>query len=46
MIFHDPRAPREGQVLAGAEIYDILPTLLGRYGIAAPADLRGQVLDL
>jgi predicted AlkP superfamily phosphohydrolase/phosphomutase len=46
MIFHDPRAPRGGQVLAGAQIYDILPTLLGRYGIAAPADLRGQVLDL
>ena len=46
MIFHDPRAPRQGQELSGAQIYDILPTLLGRYGIAAPADLRGQVLDL
>ncbi|XGB41639.1 MAG: hypothetical protein LVS60_15465 [Nodosilinea sp. LVE1205-7] len=46
MIFHDPRAPRRGQELREAQIYDILPTLLGRYGIAAPADLRGQVLDL
>ena len=46
MIFHDPRAPGGGQALAGAQIYDILPTLLDRYGIAAPADLRGQVLDL
>ncbi|MGP1371292.1 MAG: alkaline phosphatase family protein [Almyronema sp.] len=46
MIFHDPQQPKGGQVLAAAQIYDILPTLLSRYGLAAPADLRGKVLPV
>ncbi|MBE9139661.1 alkaline phosphatase family protein [Nodosilinea sp. LEGE 07088] len=44
MIFHDPAAPKGGQVLEGAQLYDILPTVLHRYGIGAPAGLRGKVL--
>lgn len=46
MIFYDPQAPKGGQRLEGAEIYDILPTLLNRYNIQAPAGLRGQSLPL
>jgi predicted AlkP superfamily phosphohydrolase/phosphomutase len=46
MIFHDPQAPRGGQRLETAEIYDILPTLLHRYRVQAPAGLRGQILPL
>ena len=34
MIFHDPQQPKGGQVLAVAQLYDILPTLLGRYDIS------------
>ncbi|MBD3188723.1 sulfatase-like hydrolase/transferase [Candidatus Bathyarchaeota archaeon] len=44
MIFHDPRYPSGGQRIEGAEIYDILPTLLARYQIDAPSQLRGEVL--
>ena len=46
MIFYDPQAPRAGQVMAGAQLYDILPTLLHRYGIEAPPGLRGRVLEV
>lgn len=46
MIFHDPRSPGHGQVLAGAQLYDILPTMLHRYGLEAPTGLRGNVLAL
>ncbi|HEY9890067.1 MAG TPA: alkaline phosphatase family protein [Candidatus Obscuribacterales bacterium] len=46
MIFHDPRSPRHGQQLAGAQLYDILPTCLARYDLPAPPDLRGKVLAL
>jgi predicted AlkP superfamily phosphohydrolase/phosphomutase len=46
MIFHDPQQPHNGQVLEGAQLYDILPTLLHRYGIQAPAGLRGKVLPV
>ncbi|MEM9163537.1 MAG: alkaline phosphatase family protein, partial [Cyanobacteria bacterium P01_F01_bin.4] len=46
MIFHDPKNPQGGQSLEGAQIYDLLPTLLSRYGIEAPADLRGKVLPI
>ncbi|WP_346290154.1 alkaline phosphatase family protein [Sphaerothrix gracilis] len=46
MIFHDPQQPQDGQVLSEAQIYDILPTLLGRYHLAAPAGLRGKVLPV
>jgi predicted AlkP superfamily phosphohydrolase/phosphomutase len=42
-IFYDPSHPEHGQKIAGAQIYDILPSLLARYAIQAPASLRGQV---
>jgi predicted AlkP superfamily phosphohydrolase/phosphomutase len=44
MIFYDPRHPQGGKVLDNAQIYDILPTLLHRYGIERPGDLRGKSL--
>jgi predicted AlkP superfamily phosphohydrolase/phosphomutase len=46
MIFFDPKHPQEGQVIEGAQLYDILPTLLARYNIPAPKGLRGKVLPL
>lgn len=46
MIFHDPKAPQGGKVLTGAQLYDLLPTLLHHYGIEAPTGLRGKVLPL
>jgi len=33
-------------VLQGAQLYDILPTLLARYGVEAPNGLRGKVLPI
>jgi predicted AlkP superfamily phosphohydrolase/phosphomutase len=46
MIFYDPQQPMSGQRLESAQIYDILPTLLTRYDITAPAGLRGKVLPV
>jgi predicted AlkP superfamily phosphohydrolase/phosphomutase len=46
MIFHDPQRPGNGRFIEGAQIYDILPTLLSRYSIAAPGGLRGKALEL
>jgi len=46
MIFHDPQQPQNGRILEGAQLYDILPTLLHYYGLTAPAGLRGNVLPL
>ncbi|WP_008312709.1 alkaline phosphatase family protein [Leptolyngbya sp. PCC 6406] len=46
MIFHDPAQPQPGQILTGAQLYDIVPTLLHRYDIQAPSGLRGKVLSL
>jgi predicted AlkP superfamily phosphohydrolase/phosphomutase len=46
MIFHDPRQPNQGQVLTGAQLYDIVPTVLHRYGLTPPAGLRGKVLPV
>ncbi|MGB3615197.1 MAG: alkaline phosphatase family protein [Elainellaceae cyanobacterium] len=46
MIFHDPQSPKSGQVLEGAQLYDILPTLLSRYGLQSPTGLRGKVLPV
>jgi predicted AlkP superfamily phosphohydrolase/phosphomutase len=46
MVFHDPIAPRGGQVIPDAQLYDILPTLLHRHGIAVPPGLRGKFLDI
>jgi predicted AlkP superfamily phosphohydrolase/phosphomutase len=45
-IFYDPAAPAGGQQLTNAQIYDILPSLLSRYQLTAPAGLRGKVLPL
>ena len=44
MIFYDPQSPKAGRQLENAQIYDILPTLLRRYGLDAPDGLRGKVL--
>ncbi len=46
MIFHDPASPKAGQKLEGAQLYDILPTLLNRYAIETPVGLRGRVLPI
>ena len=46
MIFHDPQHPGQGSKLTGAQIYDVLPTLLTRYGLQAPVGLRGKVLAM
>lgn len=46
LIFYDPQQPGHGTQLEGAQIYDILPTLLARYGLHGPTDLRGKVLAL
>lgn len=46
MIFHDPQRPGGGQVLENAQLYDIVPTLLNRYGVSAPRGLRGKVLPV
>ncbi|MBV8695834.1 MAG: hypothetical protein JO183_10165, partial [Ktedonobacteraceae bacterium] len=45
-IFHDPHHPGNGKWLEGAQIYDVLPTLLQRYGIEAPKGVRGKVLAM
>ncbi len=44
-ILHDPRKAGQGKQLEGAQIYDILPTLLTDFGITIPASLQGKVLD-
>ena len=46
MIFYDPQAPGVGQPILDAQIYDILPTLLHRYGLTAPDNLRGKHLAI
>ncbi|MBE9113316.1 alkaline phosphatase family protein [Nodosilinea sp. LEGE 07298] len=46
MIFYDPKEPKDGQVLEGAQLYDLVPTLLHRYGIEAPLGLRGKILPV
>ncbi|MEM8604758.1 MAG: alkaline phosphatase family protein [Cyanobacteria bacterium P01_H01_bin.121] len=46
IICHDPKQPRNGQVLEGATLYDLVPTLLNRYGIEPPKGLRGQRLPI
>ena len=46
MIFYDPQQPANGYRIEGAQIYDILPTLLNKYDVAAPGGLRGKVLNL
>ncbi|NET48455.1 MAG: sulfatase-like hydrolase/transferase [Merismopedia sp. SIO2A8] len=46
MIFHDPAQPQGGQELQGVTLYDIVPTLLHRFGLQVPPSLRGHVLPL
>lgn len=46
LIFFDPEHPGNGQYIENAQIYDVLPTLLSRYGIVTQAGLRGKVLEL
>ncbi len=46
MIAYDPQYPGNGRQLEGAQIYDVLPTLLARYGLKGPAGLRGKVLQI
>jgi len=45
-IFHDPATERGGQRVDGAQLYDVVPTLLHRYGLTIPSDLRGKVLPI
>ncbi len=42
-IFADPQRPSGGR-FEGAQIYDVLPSLLAHYGVAAPEGLRGHVV--
>ncbi|MBC8077707.1 MAG: alkaline phosphatase family protein [Chloroflexales bacterium] len=44
LIMADPANPGGGRTLEGAQIYDVLPTLLARFGVAAPQGLRGRAL--
>ncbi|MEM6839866.1 MAG: alkaline phosphatase family protein [Cyanobacteria bacterium P01_C01_bin.120] len=46
MVFYDPRSPQHGRVIEGAQLYDILPTLLARHNLDAPKDLRGKILNI
>lgn len=45
-ILHDPQHPGNGKHIDGAQIYDILPTLLTRFDVLAPKGLRGKALRL
>jgi predicted AlkP superfamily phosphohydrolase/phosphomutase len=44
VVIYDPHNPSGGQELAGATIYDIVPTLLALLGLPIPARLRGRAL--
>jgi predicted AlkP superfamily phosphohydrolase/phosphomutase len=46
MVFYDPRSPQHGQRLENAQLYDIVPTFLDRYGLERPQGLRGKVLTI
>jgi len=46
MIFYDPERPTQGKFIENAQIYDILPTLLHRYQLVPPPNLRGKVLPV
>ncbi|GAB4448997.1 MAG: alkaline phosphatase family protein [Chloroflexi bacterium OHK40] len=46
LIFHDPARPTGGRRLDGLSLYDVLPSLLARYGLPAPPDLRGRIVEL
>jgi predicted AlkP superfamily phosphohydrolase/phosphomutase len=42
VVLYDPRAPAGGRELAGATIYDLVPTCLALFGEPLPARLRGR----
>jgi predicted AlkP superfamily phosphohydrolase/phosphomutase len=42
LIYADPATSGGGRELEGLQIYDVLPTLLRRFAVAAPAGLRGK----
>jgi predicted AlkP superfamily phosphohydrolase/phosphomutase len=45
-IYDDPKHTGNGTLIEGAQIYDILPTLLTRYNLQQPPRLRGKVLSM
>jgi predicted AlkP superfamily phosphohydrolase/phosphomutase len=45
-IYYDPKHAGHGTTIEGAQIYDILPTLLTRYNVQQPSRLRGKVLSM
>ncbi len=45
-VFWDPARPQHGREVVGAQLYDILPTLLARYGLETPKNLRGKILEI
>ncbi|NJL82461.1 MAG: phosphodiesterase [Chloroflexaceae bacterium] len=45
LIFCDPHQPGRGEI-DGCQLYDILPTLLSRYQLEIPSELRGETLFL
>ncbi len=45
-IYYDPKHTGHGIAIEGAQIYDILPTLLTRYNLQQPPRLRGKVLSM
>jgi predicted AlkP superfamily phosphohydrolase/phosphomutase len=45
-IYYDPKHTGNGTSIEGAQIYDILPTLLTRYNLQQPPRLRGKVLSM
>jgi predicted AlkP superfamily phosphohydrolase/phosphomutase len=45
-IYYDPKHRGNGKLIEGAQIYDILPTLLTRYNLQQPPRLRGKVLGI
>jgi predicted AlkP superfamily phosphohydrolase/phosphomutase len=45
-IYYDSQHPGNGTPIEGAQIYDILPTLLTRYNLQQPPRLRGKVLSM
>ncbi|MEM1370437.1 MAG: alkaline phosphatase family protein [Cyanobacteria bacterium P01_H01_bin.15] len=44
MIHSDHARPGKGEI-SGAQIYDILPTLLNQFDLPVPRGLRGKILD-
>ncbi|MEO0538207.1 MAG: alkaline phosphatase family protein [Cyanobacteria bacterium P01_A01_bin.123] len=45
-IYFDPANPEGGRQIQGAQLYDVVPTLLNRFGVEAPKGLRGKVWEI